>query len=323
MLRLGLLFKPELFHETQIYDILTKIEASNIATFHILGKNQCITNLINTIDLHTFGIDGDSSFVINWDTDDNTNKTPVEIPKAYLKFCNPSEHLDYIICFGGDGTMLRSIYCSAIFNAPVLGVNFGKLGFLTDITINELENSIHMLDSGNYSLEKRMMLEVNVVRENKTILSEIALNDVVMHKGHESRLIDINLYSSGNLIYEMRSDGVIISTPTGSTAYSLSAGGPIISPELEALIVTPLNPHILSIRPMVFSSGDIIEILVPENQTSYLQMDGVAKTEILTDDRVIIKKSNNLINFVKVSYSNFYEVLRNKLNMGKNNVKRT
>ena len=225
--------------------------------------------------------------------------------------------IDFILCFGGDGTMLRSAENSIFYSAPVLGVNLGKLGFLTDISLKELKQSIQSLINKKYRLENRMLLDISVIRENKPIYQGIALNDAVIFKGSNSKLIRLRLYANRQFVYETRSDGIVVSTPTGSTAYSLSAGGPLISPIMQAIVVTALNPHILTVRPMVFDENETIEIKLPEKHHIFLQTDGNSRCELEYQDRIIIKKSQNALKFVKLTQKTFYQVLRKKLQMGK------
>ena len=223
---------------------------------------------------------------------------------------------DFILCFGGDGTILRSITHALKHNAPILGVNFGKLGFLSDINYKELHKSIDALKNNNYKLEQRMLLDIKVIRNNLTIFQGNALNEAALVKAHDSKLIKLNLYANRQLVYNTRSDGIIISTPTGSTAYSMSAGGPIVAPNIHVIIATPLNSHMLGMRPIIFNEDDKLEIKIPENHKIYLQSDGNIKCEILSDDKVFICKSESIVNFVKLKQKTFYGILRRKLKIG-------
>ena len=225
--------------------------------------------------------------------------------------------IDFILCFGGDGTILRSLEYSIAYNAPVLGVNLGKLGFLSDTSLKELKQSIQFLINKKYCLESRMLLDVHVIREKKEIFRGLALNEAVLFKACNSKLINIKLYSNRHFVYETRSDGIVISTPTGSTAYSMSAGGPIISPAMQAIVATPLNPHILTIRPIIFAENDVLCLESPIEQQMYLQTDGKSRCELHKSDKIIIKKASQTIKFVKLTQKTFYRILRKKLQMGK------
>ena len=302
-MKIGLIFKDNLRDKKSIKDIL-----ENIAKKNRIELIECEKN------------------------------TSSSITKNSLKTSN-NDRLDFILSLGGDGTMLRSVEYASYYKTPILGVNMGKLGFLTDSNLNEIETNIEALIDKNYRIEPRMLLEVIVQRysdnvyeqqsysstetkyKNKrtiTVLNTIALNEAVVIKGASAKLIDLKLCTNKYFVYESRCDGMVISTPTGSTAYSLSAGGPILSPSMNAMIVTPLNPHILTIRPMVFADNDIIEVKICSHNQVYLQIDGNTKCELLYGDKITLKKAKEKIGFVKLSKKNFYRILRKKLNMGKN-----
>ena len=226
--------------------------------------------------------------------------------------------LDCILVFGGDGTILRAIDLSLKFKAPLLGINLGKLGFLSESSLRELEKSIDELKKNKFKILARMLLKVVLKRNKKVLYSDLALNDAVIYKGQTPRLIDISFSSNRRFVVETRCDGIIVSTPTGSTAYSLSAGGPILSPVMEAIVVAPLNPHILSVRPMVFSSKDIITLKVKDiYNESFLQLDGLNKYRVLKDDEIIVTQASQKVDFIKLSNKTFYQILRKKLHMGK------
>jgi len=160
-------------------------------------------------------------------------------------------------------------------------------------------------------------LDVGVYKNTKLTLSRVALNDVAVFKGNESKMVNIKLYANRQFVYETRSDGMVVSTPTGSTAYSLSAGGPIMSPSMAGMIVTPLNPHVLTVRPMVFSEYDTIELRLPTDESMNLQIDGISLCDLRSNDRVVVKRSKYKFSFVKLTQKTFYKILRKKLNMGK------
>ena len=226
--------------------------------------------------------------------------------------------LDCILSFGGDGTSLRAIKYSLITKAPLLGINLGKLGFLSESSIIELEKSIDDLKNNKFKIQKRMLLKAVLKRNNKIIFSNLALNDAVIYKGKTPKLIDIRFYSNRRFVVETRCDGIIVSTPTGSTAYSLSAGGPILSPVMEAIVVSPLNPHILSVRPMVFSSQDKLGCkMKTSNGESILQLDGRNSHMLRAEDEIIVTSAIPKVNFIKMSNRTFYQILRKKLHMGK------
>ncbi len=226
--------------------------------------------------------------------------------------------LDCLLSFGGDGTFLRTVKFSLKTKAPILGINLGKLGFLSESSVSELEKSIDDLIQNNYKVQKRLLLNASIKRDKEIIFSANALNDAVLYKGEIPKLIDIRFYANRRFVLETRCDGIIISTPTGSTAYSLSAGGPIISPVMDAFIVTPLNPHILSVRPMVFDADDKLNYKITETDgSSYLQLDGVNSHSLKPDDEVIVTSASQKVNFIKLTNKTFFQILRKKLKMGK------
>ena len=229
-----------------------------------------------------------------------------------------SEKLECILVFGGDGTILNAVEFSLQYKAPLLGINIGKLGFLSESNFTELEKSIGDLKKNRYKIQKRMLLKVQLKRNKKIIFSGRALNDAVINKGVISKLIDIKISSNRRFVLETRCDGILAATPTGSTAYSLSAGGPILSPIMEAIVVAPLNPHVLSVRPMVYAASDKIKFkLVKGYENSILQLDGNNSSQMQDDDEVIVTSANEKVEFVKLSNKTFYQILRKKLHMGR------
>jgi NAD+ kinase len=226
--------------------------------------------------------------------------------------------LDCIMAFGGDGTILRAKDIALKTKAPILGINLGYLGFLSESTLADLRKSITDLLSNNYRLQQRMLLSVQLKHNNTIVYKGLALNDAVVYKADSPRLIHIRIYNSGRFVMDMRCDGAIASTPTGSTAYSLSAGGPILSPVMKAIVVSPINPHILSIRPMVYPDNDKLTFRVYGLDTpARLQMDGINVHEILENDELTVTASKKHVQFIKLSNRTFYKILRNKMHLGK------
>ncbi len=236
----------------------------------------------------------------------------------FIRRSNNKVHIDLMLVFGGDGTILRALPYALEHQTPVLGFNMGTLGFLTDCKLTEVKQALNAIKKNIYSLESRMLLDVFVIRDNQKIGHYTGLNDCVIFKGEVSKLISITVYENHRYVYETRCDGIIASTPTGSTAYSLSAGGPIISPTMDALIITPLNPHILSIRPIVFSAKESIELVLKEDQPStVLQIDGDNAIQLLPQDRIVVKSSSRRLDFLKLQHRTFFRILRKKLHMAK------
>lgn len=226
--------------------------------------------------------------------------------------------LDCILSFGGDGTFLQAVHFSLKNQIPLLGVNLGKLGFLADSSQEELEKSIDDLKNNKFTVQQRLMLKVIVKRKNKPIFEDLALNDAVIYKGQIPRLIDIKIFSNQRLVVDTRCDGIIVATPTGSTAYSLSAGGPLLSPVMDALIVAPLNPHVLSVRPMVFSASDKLEFVIRESyEKGILQLDGRNTINLFKKDEIIVTAAARKAQVIKLTNKTFFQILRRKFHMGR------
>jgi NAD+ kinase len=229
-----------------------------------------------------------------------------------------TEKLDCILVFGGDGTILRAKNIALQTGAPILGINLGYLGFLSESTLADLRKSIKDLLKNRYKLQKRMLLAVQVRHRQKSVYQGLALNDAVIDKADSPRLIQIRIYNSGRFVLDTRCDGLIASTPTGSTAYSLSAGGPILSPVMEAIVISPLNPHILSSRPMVYPGSDKLMFRIHGNETpARLQIDGINVHKLNEYDEVTVTQAKEHVKFIKLSNRTFYKILRNKLHLGK------
>ncbi len=221
--------------------------------------------------------------------------------------------IEFLIVVGGDGTFLRGSRRIFGCGLPILGINMGKLGFLTEVEKGNVFEALKNIIDGKYFLEKRMLLAADVIRNEKVVRSFMALNDFVINKGAFSRLIRIFMYIGGEYFRDYSSDGVIIATPTGSTAYSLSAGGPIVFPGMDVSIITPICPHSLSARPMVIPPEKDVEItLCSPRIKSMLTIDGQNGFELENGDRIIIKKAESRLNFVKFSKEGFFGRIRDK-----------
>jgi NAD+ kinase len=236
--------------------------------------------------------------------------------------CLPLEEflsaIDLAIVVGGDGSMLSACRKIASANVPLLGINRGRLGFLTDITPDEIIDRVKPVLEGEYKQSKRFMLSTTITREGVEIGSQTALNDVVLHPGMSVRMMAFELYVDGEFVYSQRSDGLIVATPTGSTAYALSAGGPILFPELDAMVVVPLNPHTLSSRPIALHGGAKIEIRVSSmNELNPLvTCDGQNDLRTVPGDIISIEKHSAAISLIHPKDHNFYSVCRSKLGWG-------
>ncbi|WP_245684749.1 NAD(+)/NADH kinase [Orenia metallireducens] len=221
---------------------------------------------------------------------------------------------DVVIVFGGDGTFLKAARTFAASDVPILGINLGQLGFLTDIEVEMLEEGLDKLLDGDYQIEERMILEGTVIRENQRVNRAIAINDLVLTKGPFSRIIKLETFIDGEYITTYPGDGLIIACPTGSTAYSLSAGGPIVNPKMKSLIITPICPHTLNSRSIVTTEDEEIVVKVDADHSEVmLTVDGQESFPILSDDIIRISKSNLVAKMIKLEGYNFYKILRNRL----------
>jgi len=224
------------------------------------------------------------------------------------------KEVDLIISLGGDGTLLRAARLAAAENIPVFGVNLGGLGFLTQIGIDDLEKSLEKLYQEKYFLDERMMLTCSVERRGKEIKKFTALNDVVIGKGAFARIISLATYVNNNYVITYSADGLIVSTSTGSTAYSLSAGGPIVKPSINSIILTPICPHTLSARPFIISEDDQVKITLEVNEEEVMvTIDGQEGFALKPNDEVIIKKSDHKARLITFKEKSFYTILREKL----------
>ena len=258
------------------------------------------------------------SFNRGYDPDLYAPADLVSFLPSFIKPYKKGISLDAILVFGGDGTILGAVDFSLQSSAPILGINMGKLGFLSDFSISEFDKYIGNLINAEYRVFERMLLEALVRKNGKTLYRGYALNDAVINKGLVSRLIEIRFYCNGDFVVETRCDGMIASTPTGSTAYSLSAGGPILAPEMGAFIVAPLCPHVLSVRPMVFPADAELRFKMTKAYSeTMLQLDGKNIHPIVDGDNVIIRSAKKRVKFITLTGKNFYQTLRKKLHMGK------
>ncbi len=223
---------------------------------------------------------------------------------------------DLAVVLGGDGTLL-SVARRIAHGAPLLGVNLGRLGFLTEVSRNELYPTMVRVLEGDFALEERSLLQIDVERQGEPRGTFRAFNDAVIAKATRSRIIDLKLSVDGNLVAQYRADGLIVSTPTGSTAYNLSAGGPILHPALPVMMLTPICPHALSLRPMAVPDSSVVElILETQREEVHLTVDGQESKTLGYRDRVRMTRSPTRVRLVKVSGRSFYDNLRAKLRWG-------
>ena len=226
--------------------------------------------------------------------------------------------VDLILVLGGDGTMIATARQMGDTEVPVLGVNYGGLGYLAEFRIEELYSALESILAGNYRLDKRVMLAVELMRGDESVARNRVLNDVVINKSALARIIEIEAYLSQQFVNSFRADGLIVSTPTGSTAYNLSAGGPVIFPSMNAVVITPICPFTLSNRPIVVPDNSIIELRLKTDQEDVaLTLDGQVGLPLKVEDRVVINKSKTTFNLVQPMNRNYFDVLRDKLRWGR------
>jgi len=220
---------------------------------------------------------------------------------------------DLAIVIGGDGTMLAAARNLVRHHVPVVGVNQGRVGFMTDIGHQQMQAGIGAILEGRGSIEERALLDAEILRDGKSILRTLALNEAVLGKGAQGRLIEFSLALDGEHVYTLRADGVIVATPTGSTAYAMSAQGPILHPAVPALALVPLNPHTLSARPVSVSDRSKIEIVLIRAMDARAHFDGFALTDMAEGDRLTLKRSADTVRFVHPPGYRYFATLREKL----------
>lgn len=235
---------------------------------------------------------------------------------GYLRSQIPSM-VDMIIVLGGDGTMLSVARLVGSRGIPILGVNLGGLGFITEVNRGEIFDAVEKVLSGSCSIEERIMLSAIVFRSGEKIADFIVLNDVVINKGALARIIDLETYINNTYVTTFKADGLIISTPTGSTAYSLSAGGPILYPTLNSIVLTPICPHTLTNRPIVLPDNFIIEVILrSESEDVFLTLDGQVGFSLRRNDTVEIKKTDFTTKLLIPCERDYFQILRTKLKWG-------
>jgi NAD+ kinase len=226
--------------------------------------------------------------------------------------------VDLILVLGGDGTMISTARMLGDQEIPVLGVNYGGLGYLAEFRIEELYVGLESILSGNYRLDKRVMLTIELHRGNEIVTKNRVLNDVVINKSALARIIEIEAHLNQQYVNSFRADGLIVSTPTGSTAYNLSAGGPVIFPSMNAVVITPICPFTLSNRPIVVPDDATIELTLKTDQEDVaLTLDGQVGFPLNVGDKVVIHKSRTTFNLIQPTNRNYFDVLRDKLRWGR------
>jgi NAD+ kinase len=229
-----------------------------------------------------------------------------------------SRHCDLVIVVGGDGSMLNAAQSIASEDVPVIGVNRGRLGFLTDVSPDDIEQKLAEVLAGNYSVESRFLLQVEAHQNDEWRSLGCALNDVVLHPGKAAQMIEFELFVDDRFVYSQQSDGLIVATPTGSTAYAMSAGGPIMHPSLNAIALVPICPHSLSSRPIVVDGGSEIRLVIGEKDGILPQVscDGAVKFSAAAGDQLVVKKKTTALRLIHPPDHSVYEAYRSKLGWG-------
>lgn len=225
--------------------------------------------------------------------------------------------VDLIVVFGGDGTILRTARLVRDRDVPIVGINLGVFGYLTEVNLDEMYSAMEVILAGEFQVEKRMMLDVEISRGEETFLEGSVLNDVVINRGNLSRIVELETTVDDRYMTTFKADGLIISTPTGSTAYSLSAGGPIVFPELYSIIINPICPHTLTNRPIILpESAEIKVTLRTMEKGANVTLDGQVSFTVKSGDTVTIRKSRHVTTLVSSPHRGYLEILRTKLGWG-------
>jgi len=222
---------------------------------------------------------------------------------------------DLVITIGGDGTILNAARSLSNSNVPLVGINIGRLGFLADVPPDKIDTVLDKVLSGDYLEDRRFLLTATVIRDHKTIFTADALNDVVVHVRDVVRMIEFETQIDDYFVNHQRADGIIIATPTGSTAYSLSSGGPILNAGLDAITLVPICPHTLSNRPLVVNSNSVVDVLICDTNKAFAQVtcDGQTSFDVIQGDHIVIKRKQNTITLLHPQGHNNFAILREKL----------
>lgn len=228
-----------------------------------------------------------------------------------------AQHSDILLVLGGDGTLLAAARVAAPRRIPILPINMGSLGFLTSFTVEELYPALEETLAGRSSMSERVMLQVELLRGSTVLDLQHVLNDAVVNKSTLARMIELELFIDDDFVCRYRADGLVVATPTGSTAYSLSAGGPIVHPSVEAFVITPICPHTLTDRPVVVRDSSSIEVKLAENSESvFLTLDGQKGIPMQSEDRIRITRSPQFLKLIQPPKKSYFEILRSKLKWG-------
>ncbi len=243
------------------------------------------------------------------------DKCTVALMSDFESFEDMCKNVDSLIVLGGDGTLLRVARIVSGFDLPILGINLGTVGFMAEVEKDKIEDCLTRFLSGDYTVEQRFMINASVVRNGETVASYDALNDVVVAASSFKKVVSMDLYVNGDYITSYDADGVIAATPTGSTAYSLSAGGPITDSIMELMLITPICPHTMSSRPLILppDKSITVEIVKDREHAAQITADGREGEKLYIGDKVVITASNRKTKLIRLNGMNFYETLRKKM----------
>jgi len=247
---------------------------------------------------------------------DETTAKQLPVRTSVIPTDDLAANVDVIGVFGGDGTLLHAARLVGSTGIPIIGINLGSLGFLTKFKIEEMHTAFDELLKGQYQLQERMLLDVEVIKAGKTVVRYRALNDAVINKGALARIIDLDISVNDQPMLLTRADGLIISTPTGSTAYSLAAGGPILYPTLDAILIAPICPHALTNRPVVIPNRDVVKVCLHRGNDVMLTVDGQVGMPLLEQDCLKISRAKSDMRLVLPAGNTFFNLLREKLRWG-------
>ena len=228
-----------------------------------------------------------------------------------------ASQVDLLVVMGGDGTILRTVRFVSEYGIPVVGINLGEFGYLTEVNLSEMFDALELIVKGDYQIEKRMMLDITIHLEGETVREQSILNDVVITRGNLSRILNLETTVNGRYLTTFRADGIIIATPTGSTAYSLSAGGPIVFPEQDSFVINPICPFTLTNRPIIIpNNADIKVIMWTRGEGATVTLDGQVSYTMKSGDSLEIRKSPYVTNLISSPHRDYMEILRTKLGWG-------
>ncbi len=250
--------------------------------------------------------------------DESTAEHLTQLPVQVASREEIGRRADLAVVVGGDGSLLNAARTLSDSNVPLLGINLGRLGFLVDVSPEESHLRLGEILDGRFREEKRFLLSSSILRGGEEISRSDALNDVVIHKWDVSRMIEFETYINGRFLFTLRSDGLIVASPTGSTAYAMSGGGPIVDPALEAIVLVPICPHTLTNRPIVVDAASEIEIVVFEHNSANAQVtcDGQIELSLVSGDRIFIRRKEQRIRLIHPVEHDYYKILRSKLGWG-------